>query len=179
MEISIVEEDDVDGSAANLSTMTFDSPYPYSDVEDEVSPQILPATSIHQSVYSPHIRDPSPTESVSPSQHQGRNSPDIQSIISTTPRPRRRTSSILSAGSSSRSKSRPPSEVVGSQRASATSVTVNVLRTLKKSDSELSCGQQPALSLDEDGSEFDELERELEGNGSESDSSLDLHTPFA
>lgn len=27
--------------------------------------------------------------------------------------------------------------------------------------------------------DMDRLERELEGNGSESDSSLDLHTPFA
>ena len=39
--------------------------------------------------------------------------------------------------------------------------------------------QDGNLDLEVDGLDADRLERELEGNGSESDSSLDLHTPFA
>lgn len=36
-----------------------------------------------------------------------------------------------------------------------------------------------ALEAEMDDVDMDRLERELEGGGSESDSSLDLHTPFA
>jgi hypothetical protein len=180
MEISIAEEDDTERSVTNLSAMTLNPPYPYSNADEDVSPHVAPVAVARNFVPTPTVRDISQGKNLPLSHIKGRTSPDIQSIISATPRPRRRTSSILSASSSVRSKSRPSSEVPSSHRASAASSTTNVLRTLRGPDqSELSYDQQQMITLDNDGSEFDELERELEGNGSESDSSLDLQTPFA
>ncbi|KZT18891.1 hypothetical protein NEOLEDRAFT_1142817 [Neolentinus lepideus HHB14362 ss-1] len=120
-------------------------------------------------------------------------SPDIKSIIQRTPRPRRRPSSNLSV--SSRSASRRRSE--GLSRSTPRNSDLFCRKSEGSTISGRSCSPSELAymkgfsiagsvvgvdghgDLDSfDGDNVDRLEEELEGGGSDSDSSIDLHTPL-
>ncbi|KAF8901944.1 hypothetical protein CPB85DRAFT_1457805 [Mucidula mucida] len=92
-------------------------------------------------------------------------SPEITDIISRTPRPRRSASTTFSARSTSTS--RPPSST---RRRASSPIGLAYDRS----------STFTAASTWEDSfiDDYGELERQLEGEGSDSDSSLDLHTPL-
>ncbi|KAI0367072.1 hypothetical protein BV20DRAFT_580761 [Pilatotrama ljubarskyi] len=160
-----------------------------------------------------------------PSHSRRSSSPDINEILATTPRPRRKSSA--GSGLRSRSTSRSVrnlrhrvsegvgarSSEAGSRRTSAASTSRRTsgtslarARSRPESLSELAYEQTAMAAADEDGEVWDEdsfvsdygvpvdqtgtpyeifdhdeearLEKELDGEGSDSDSSLDLHTPL-
>ncbi|KAF9021641.1 hypothetical protein BDZ89DRAFT_1115863 [Hymenopellis radicata] len=92
-------------------------------------------------------------------------SPEITDIISRTPRPRRSASTTFSVRSTSTS--RPPSST---RRRASSPIGLAYDRS----------STFTAASTWEDNfiDDYGELERQLEGEGSDSDSSLDLHTPL-
>ncbi|KAF9646445.1 hypothetical protein BDM02DRAFT_3025910 [Thelephora ganbajun] len=196
MEISITEEDDGISTSADLTAVTLD--FLCSDMDEEnglaqfpVPPQ--PVRKLKTSPPPSSFKSPPPVTASTRSQPfpnkeggtpGGRTSPDIQTIISETPRPRRRKSSLLSNPSSrEQSRSRAPSLKRQPQRSSAPSAILGqtsysrpaMTRKLSLPDGRHE--DTPGLEADE--IDMDRLERELEGDGTESDSSLDLHTPFA
>lgn len=162
---------------------------------------------------------PLPTEPPGSSKRAG--SPDIQSILASTPRPRRKSSSSLHSSSQPRSSSRTlrrSSTRTGLKPRKSDSqpppapLHLSVASTSRKLGAHSwspgdSSGRKEASELpyalrqdngdesfvsDEgsfiqgsgamteiaDNDEIDRLERELEGPGSDSDSSIDLHTPL-
>ncbi len=90
-------------------------------------------------------------------------SPEITDIISRTPRPRRSASTTFSARSTSTS--RPPSST---RRRASSPIGLAYDRS-----STFTAAWEDSFIDD-----YGELERQLEGEGSDSDSSLDLHTPL-
>ncbi|KAI0923119.1 hypothetical protein AcV5_009933 [Taiwanofungus camphoratus] len=163
-----------------------------------------------------------PLASSPPSSSKRADSPDIQTILAATPRPRRKSASAtIAARSRSRSSSRPShhstlrrhvSEGVNSTRARSSKISAGSRRTSEASlpkrrsrpgsPSELAYMRNAGgdddswnddsfvsdygVPLDDTGTpleifdqeEEERLERELEGDGSDTDSSLDIHTPL-
>ena len=206
MEISITEEDDGVSASADLTAVTLDFLCSDAD-EDNGFAQFLdpPQSTPQQAVRKSRMTSPPPSSFKSPPRQptstrpqpfpnkesgpptgatRGRTSPDIQTIISETPKPRRRRSPLLSNSSSrEQSRSRAPSLKRQPQRSSAPSSIPNHTSSLRPAaERKLSLPDKKylgVLDLEMDDSDMDRLERELEGDGTESDSSLDLHTPFA
>lgn len=205
MEISITEEEDGVSASADLTAVTLD--FLCSDMEEDngvaqfpLPPQSVPSQPVRKAKTSSppsSFKSPPPSAaSIRPqpfpnkeggshtSATKGRTSPDISTIISETPKPRRLKSPLLS-GSSPREQSRPrvPSLKRQPQRSSAPSaITGQTLAPRPTMARKLSLpGQrhEATSDLEMDDLDMDRLERELEGDGTESDSSLDLHTPFA
>ncbi|KAI0077556.1 hypothetical protein K474DRAFT_1064242 [Panus rudis PR-1116 ss-1] len=134
-------------------------------------------------------------------------SPDIGAILASTPKPRRKSSPSLASTSRSVSRTRssrsgPKRRVSAPLTANGSSISISVesFDGLVASPSELPYIRQPAEDIPDDASFVsdygvcvdktgtaieifdketeDRLERELEGAGSDSDSSIDLHTPL-
>ena len=203
IETSIAEEEDGVSTSADLTALTLD--FLCSGVDDDsglaqfpAPPQSAPPQPAGKSKMSSpppsSFKSPPPSvTSVRPqpfpnkeedSATRGRASPDIQTIMSETPKPRRRKSSLLSNSSSrEQSRSRVSSLKKQPQRSSAPSailgqtLSVRPAVTRKLSLPERRHEDDSDLEMNE--LDMDRLERELEGDGTESDSSLDLHTPFA
>ncbi|KAH9932843.1 hypothetical protein B0H21DRAFT_90528 [Amylocystis lapponica] len=102
-------------------------------------------------------------------------SPDLATMIAKTPRPRRRSLATTSPASRLLSRSGSANAVPSSWKKKASvrrdDVSVNVdYGTVLRGD----LFTNPEVDLDEE----DHLNNELDGDGSESDSSIDLHTPL-
>lgn len=206
MEISITEEDDGVSASADLTAVTLDFLCSDADEDSGLAQFPAPPQSIpQQTARKSRMTSPPPSSFKSPPRQptstrpqpfpnkeggpptgatRGRTSPDIQTIISETPRPRRRRSPLLSNSSSrEQSRSRAPSLKRQPQRSSAPSSIPNHTASLRPAvERKLSLPDKKylgVLDVEMDDSDMDRLERELEGDGTESDSSLDLHTPFA
>ena len=96
-------------------------------------------------------------------------SPDIDAILAKTPRPRRASSAIFS------SPSRPP----GSLRQSKRSHSTYSLRSETKDGKPPGEDDESIFSISDYGALLEEDESQSDGEGgSESDSSLDIHTPL-
>ncbi|KAH9850463.1 hypothetical protein C2E23DRAFT_835197 [Lenzites betulinus] len=92
-------------------------------------------------------------------------SPDVETMIARTPRPRRKSSATFSSPilrSRSNSSMAVPSSWKGLKE--------------KEKGSERAISDYDTLLKDEES--LSDMEQQLEGDGSESDSSLDIHTPF-
>ncbi|KAH9912263.1 hypothetical protein B0H21DRAFT_773951 [Amylocystis lapponica] len=149
---------------------------------------------------------PIPPASAPPAPRPGAESPDICTILASTPRPRRKSAGAGTSRSRSRSRvavRRQVSEGLAPRRTSARSFRSSGTASVRvDSPSELAYAQDAMAAvepwnedsfiedygkpLDKTGTpleifdreEEERLDRELEGEGSDSDSSLDIHTPL-
>jgi hypothetical protein len=182
-DLPVLQEDD-DDAFDPTNAHSSDSRFPFPDQKSS-TPQLSTEHSAQQS-----------TEEIARSP-----SPDIKTILSVTPRPR-----LLSNHSHSRLRPRKasgvrksPSDVLLSisQRTSAVSDTssrlsrdvqvkqAHVINKGRRDDSFVADYEEP-VRCDDGGTEYEDLdpemearlERQLEGGGSDSDSSIDLHTPL-
>ncbi|KAL0946334.1 hypothetical protein HGRIS_012572 [Hohenbuehelia grisea] len=153
------------------------------------SPPPLPSTPLDKSSHNPDVKFNSKSDQqkqISEPRRQGAASPDISTIIDATPKPRRR-SGPSSERSLSRSRSRAresaPSSVPSSRRTSKStgirSAPVPRRRASSPCKLHSTYSYDAQLTWDDLDHEAEtRLERALEGGGSDSDSSLDLHTPL-
>ncbi|KAF8875436.1 hypothetical protein BD779DRAFT_212315 [Infundibulicybe gibba] len=147
---------------------------------------------LHARSTSPSIAPPLPPAPPAPPLPVHRPvSPDISTIISATPRPRRTSSSFFSNASGELTRSKSPRPRVNSAARPSVALPSELPYTTphddvpwEEEDSYIEdYGVQIPSQFATDHNPLDKhteaiLERELEGNGSDSDSSLDLHTPL-